>query len=311
MSPEAANATALGAAGIGIPGVMWATDKLGYQAPHWAVELALIVSVLFILVSIVLWAHLLWRRIRGSINWFGPERQIQKVVPNTFAEDIPDLRVADSDLVMALFESSERDKLLPLLEAERLRSWARPMRGNEPGKDPPPVILKGETWRNNYLQFFPKREGQYRAQTFLKTKSRHESSYFDVVLNKIQVERIWPEQIPFVEAARRVYEAAEAANVLEFVVQNTEAADKKLSHLKLLLMVDEKVELFGIRPPSTKARLISKTELRDDLYPAEGDLNQINHHISDEPIFLNVTVRHATLIPAIGRYITDAKGHGK
>jgi hypothetical protein len=66
-------------------------------------------------------------------------------------------------------------------------------------------------------------------------------------------------------------------------------------------LVDEKVELFGVRPPSTKSRPIPKSELTDDLYPAEGGVEQLNNHISDEPIYRNVTVRHAHLIAAISR----------
>jgi hypothetical protein len=227
------------------------------------------------------------------------------------SEDIPDLRVADSDLAIALFESKERDKLLPLLEGGKLSSWARPMRGNKPGEDPPPVILKGDDWRTLYFQHFPKAEGQFRAQTFLKTKNRHETRYFDVLFNRAQIERIWPEQISLAKAATRIYEAAEAEGVLDFVVSERGSADKKLTHLKLLLMVDEAIELFGVRPPSTKARLIAKTELTDELYPAEDGADQINHHISDDPVYFNVTVSLATLIPAISRYIAEAKGIAK
>jgi hypothetical protein len=229
-----------------------------------------------------------------------------------FVEDIPDLRVADSPLAIELFEGAERDKLLPLLEAEKLGAWARPMRGEKPGRDAAPVILKGDVWRTHYLQFFPK-EGQWeRAQTFLKTKARHETSYYDVLLNRAQIERIWPEQMSLFEAATRYYEAAEEAGVLDLVSPSRESPDDKLTHIKLLLMIDERIELRGIRPPSTKSRPLSKTELTDDLlYPGKGNTSQINHSIADEPVYLNVTIRNADLMRVIAADIAEAKRHKK
>jgi hypothetical protein len=229
-------------------------------------------------------------------------------LPSDIADAIPDLRVADSDLVIALFDSSERDKLLPLLEGERLRSWARPMKGrHEPGKDVDFVILKGEVWRIHYFQHFPKHDQWDRAQTFLKAKSDQTSTYYDVSFNKAQLERIWPEQISLVDAARRLYEAAEAVNILDFMVLKTDTPEEKLNHLKMLLMIDNQVEVLGARPPSTQVRSIPKTELIDELYPAKGDVNQIVGLMSDEPVFVNVTVSQATLIPFIAACIAEAK----
>ncbi|HEX3936092.1 MAG TPA: hypothetical protein VHX43_01195 [Xanthobacteraceae bacterium] len=124
MSTEAVNAGALGAAGIGIPGVMWASDKLGYQVPHWEAELALLASIVCILVSLALWGHLIFRRMGASINW----------------------------------------------------------------------------------------------------------SLFDPL-------------VPLHVAARRVYEAAESAAVLDLMISKDESAESKLNHFKMLLLVDERVRL--------------------------------------------------------------------
>jgi hypothetical protein len=282
--------------------------------PWWLYSL----GILGIALLITGWTMILqrWRENRHLPKHSNSSAEIAIATPSAtpshlFSKDIPDLRVADSDLALVLFSSKERDKLLPLLEAGKLSSWARPMHGNELGKDPPPVILKGEVWRSHYLQSFPKTEGQFRTQTFLKTKSRHESAYFDVLLNKSQIKAIWPDQIRFVEAATRLYEAAEAENVLDFIVPRADPAEKKLLHLKLSLMIDDRIQLLGTRPPSTKPRLIPNAELVDNLYPAPGNINQINDQISDEPVFINVTVRHATLIPVIEAYIAEAKGHAK
>src|SRR5260370_13463975 len=106
-----------------------------------------------------------------------------------FADSTPDLRVADDRLVIALFDGDERDKLLPLLEAEKVTAWARPMGRGEP----PLTKLSGQLWKTHYLLSLP-REGQWnRAQTFLKTKARNETSYYDLYLNEVQIASLWPE----------------------------------------------------------------------------------------------------------------------
>lgn len=251
---------------------------------------------------------------RMSVNQHvSPRPNINPTVglPSDIADAIPDLRVAESDLVLAILANKESDKLLPLLEGEKLRSWARPMHGNDPGKDPPPVILKGDIWRTHYIQFFPKAEGRFRAQTFLKTKARHESSYFDVLLNKAQIEQIWSDQISLIEAARHLYEAAEAAHLLDFFVLKTDSPEEKLSHLKMLLMIDERVEILGAKPPSTQVRSIPKAELIDELYPAKGSANEIVGLMSEEPVFVDVKVRRATLIQFIEVSIAEAKSNTK
>jgi hypothetical protein len=132
---EAVNASALGAAGIGLPAVTWAADKLGWEAPHWVSVTALVVGSLCLLLALALWAHLLASR-------FG----------------------------------------------------------------------------------------------------------INLTLGRI----------PFHIAARRVYEAAEKARVLDLMISSTSSPEAKLMHFKMLLLVDDRVRLFGAAPPSTNSLLIPK-----------------------------------------------------
>lgn len=110
-------------------------------------------------------------------------------MPSDIAESIPNVRVADCPSVVHLFESKEKDKLVPLLEAERLTAWARPMRVGET----PPVKVSGGIWRTHFLLFCPKTAGQFEQnQTFIKTNARQETVYFDLYLNEAQLQRVWP-----------------------------------------------------------------------------------------------------------------------
>jgi hypothetical protein len=103
-----------------------------------------------------------------------------------YADEIPDIRIADDTAASSLFESNERDKLLPLLERGRIEAWGR--LGNS---HPPLMKIPSDAWRMNYLVCYPAPTGGIN-QTFLKSKARHESTYYDVYLNRAQLERVWP-----------------------------------------------------------------------------------------------------------------------
>jgi len=62
---EGANAAASGALGIALPTLMWTLDRLGVQIPKPVVLLILAVSVILILMSLGLWAHLIIRWLRS------------------------------------------------------------------------------------------------------------------------------------------------------------------------------------------------------------------------------------------------------
>ena len=85
----------------------------------------------------------------------------------------------------------------------------------------------------------------------------------------------------------------------------------QLNHFKLLFMVDDETELFGIKPPSTQSLPISKTELRGmDVYPADGDNSQLIHVLGSVSIaYTNVTVRRKDLRRVIDGYLAEARRH--
>jgi hypothetical protein len=122
----------------------------------------------------------------------------------------------------------------------------------------------------------------------------------------------WPVRVPLHVAATRAYEAAEKAGILDLTTSATSPPDSRLNHFKLLFMVDAETELFGVRPPSTKSRLIPKADLQGhDLYPANGETSQINHLLSTESIaYTDVTVRRKDLRRVINGYIAEARRIG-
>jgi len=115
-------------------------------------------------------------------------------------------------------------------------------------------------------------------------------------------------KVPFHEAALRVYEAAEKAGVLGLMLSESTKPENKLMHFKMLLLVDDRVRLFGAKPPSTKARPISKEDRHGhEVYPAEGPVSRLDHLFPAEhpPAFDNVTVPRSDLRRIIRIYLTE------
>lgn len=124
----------------------------------------------------------------------------------------------------------------------------------------------------------------------------------------------WPIlHVPFDDAARRVYEAAEKADVVEVIASPTSRAEDKLNNFKMLLLVDERVRLFGAKPPSTQSRLIPKEDLRRELYPSQKTPNALDHLIPADhpPAFVNVTVPRTDLHRIIKIYLTEYVAEAK
>jgi hypothetical protein len=108
---------------------------------------------------------------------------------DSIAEYLPDVRVADSLAAQRLFEGRDGDNLIPLLEAEKIFAWARPMGRGEPA----PIRVPGNVWRTNQMWVVPKGDNPHmRNQTFIKTKTTNETSYYDLRLNRAQLKRVWP-----------------------------------------------------------------------------------------------------------------------
>jgi hypothetical protein len=120
-------------------------------------------------------------------------------------------------------------------------------------------------------------------------------------------------RIPLHIAARRVYEAAEKAGVVDLILSPTSSPDSKLQHFKMLMFVDDRVRLFGAKPPSTKSRLIPKNEFAGhEIYPPEGEVSRLDSVYPNEPpAYVNVTVPRSDLARIIkiylDEYVTEAK----
>jgi len=134
---------------------------------------------------------ILWHRGKKRTN---PGRVGGEIIKDDpMSEHRPDVRVADSPNALMLFEGKEGDTLLPLLEAEKIIAWARRM-GGRPGDHPAPIKVRGAVWRDHIIEFHPRGEGPGRInQTFIKTRARNESVFYDVFLNAHQLKRVWPD----------------------------------------------------------------------------------------------------------------------
>lgn len=115
-------------------------------------------------------------------------------VSHIHADKYPDIRVADSTAVLDLFRGTERVKLIALLEAGSIKSWARSMAKGQtpPGVDTDLLALAPDAWSKHRLEHMPKRGEGTIAQTFLKTNERGYSAYYDVWLNSAQIAGVFP-----------------------------------------------------------------------------------------------------------------------
>jgi hypothetical protein len=107
--------------------------------------------------------------------------------PDDMADSYPNVRVADSPAVIELFDGSDRAKLLALLSAGKISSWAR--LSSRKRRDL--IKLDGKIWTSHTFLFFSK-DGEGRInQTFLQAKGY--SSNYDVCMNYAQLKREWPD----------------------------------------------------------------------------------------------------------------------
>jgi hypothetical protein len=149
------------------------------------VVVAALMAIAYFSISILEKFKVLKRDERVALTDHAPDENRSK---NEFTSDIPDVRIADDPVAWGLFEATtERDKLLPLLEAGKIEAWGRLGNGY-----PPLMKIPANLWRTNYLIRYPPPSGGGINQTFLKSKARHESTYYDAHLNRAQLERAWP-----------------------------------------------------------------------------------------------------------------------
>ena len=207
---------------------------------HWGIPLLLV----------LLGGYLFWRTREA---W---PKAISTLI-NQSRDDLPDTRVADNARVCALFEGNERDKLFPLLEAEKITAWARPMKGDDHLK-----LLPGSTWRTHNFVFLPKQSPQTQNQTFVRL--RQESVWFYVHLNQRQIERVWPELqwVPILTAAQIAFETAEEHGIENLISSRGQRPADKLSFCVDMFLNhdDHKIQIRGRKPPSSVLRLIPADE---------------------------------------------------
>jgi hypothetical protein len=179
-------------------------------------------------------------------------------------EYVPNVRIADSPAIIALFEGTAADKLLPLLEAEKLSSWARPMGSGQP----PLAMLPVEIWKCHHLEFCPKNdEHRWQNQTFIQTNARSETIYYDAHLNERQIEQVWPdllkdEMLPLMEAAAQAYEQTRENPAALMAEASANTNDDIITWYCCAMAApgDHKtpsVSIWGTRPPSRLSEPIS------------------------------------------------------
>jgi hypothetical protein len=204
-------------------------------------------------------------------------KQIPHVEPLEFAESYPDIRVADAPTVIELFEGKERDKLIPLLEAEKITAWGRLGFG-----DPPLLKMPGNIWRSNHLVFLPMTAGQTKNQTFIRKNGRIESTYFDVHLNKAQIKKIWPTIDDAVESLSPATHDTPIWRAVTHVraAINDREQDKCFPATRQAAL-DKKIKIRGCREIDTGPG-ISFSDVRSDIAPEYWKVSTIGALATDE-----------------------------
>jgi hypothetical protein len=202
-----------------------------------------------------------WDRRNGSQRKTNspPTEPSSPLFPADILEAVPDLRISDEPTVIVLFETAERDRLLPLLELGKLSSWARPM---SPG-EPPLTSLVGKVWSTHYFYSLPKHGPGTKTQSFLKTKNGQQTAYYDVHLNRFQIEKIWPS----VPVLRPLWEAV--AYISKQIGDNDlkERFPKACREMRQAAL-DGKIKIRGTKSAQLMGAGASYSEMQTDV-PAE------------------------------------------
>lgn len=115
-----------------------------------------------------------------------------------------------------------------------------------------------------------------------------------------------PDRILIEEAARIAYEAAEREGVLDLITSPQSPPEVRLNHFKYVFLSDDEVILHGVRPPSTQALPIVRSEDDVDLAPVAGEssLAQLTPY---KILYVNVTISKNDLDRIIRAYPEEAK----
>jgi len=126
--------------------------------------------------------------------------EVQKLWPKelgTFIESYPNVRVADNPSIHEdILGGPDRQKFLALLGADKLSAWARPMQGSSDF-----VKIPATAWDTHKIDVHLHSgdsigaDGIHRVhhQSFLRAKSKKESTHYDVALNRAQMKMVWPD----------------------------------------------------------------------------------------------------------------------
>jgi hypothetical protein len=117
-----------------------------------------------------------------------------------------------------------------------------------------------------------------------------------------------PQEISLHDAAVRLYEAAEEHGFLDFLVNFQDSSDKRFETVKHQLIVDKRINLSGIRSPSTKPRAIPRDELTYEMFPGAGN-TVIDTH-SKETVWHDVSMPTRDLGVVIADFIEHTKKVG-
>lgn len=196
-----------------------------------------------------------------------------RAVPDEFADNIPDVRVADDMVAWGLFAAPHHDKLLPLLERGKIEAWGRLGNGG-----PPLALIPATQWTTHYLDFRPALGDGSINQTFFRPRSRpYESTYYDVHLNRSQLKKAWPDlwdSIPLLEAATRAYEQTRDKIVSGAAEAFEHSPDDVLIWYCDAMARPRKgttlVTLWGVRPPSRKFEQIYMQALNNYAFAVEN-----------------------------------------
>lgn len=131
--------------------------------------------------------------------------------------------------------------------------------------------------------------------------------YADLRVVRAVAETLWPNDlVPLQAAARIAYEAVEEAGITTSVVGVPYSSpDVALDHFKYVLLLS-RVELIGVRPPSSKPRLIAHEEIAG-LRPVSGESILKYRIASAGTAYVDVTIRRRALMNAIYNHIEALK----
>jgi hypothetical protein len=153
------------------------------ENPIARVLLALTASACFIFSSYWIWK--IERENRIAADALGHELRAD------FAQFYPDVRVADNPDIIALFNGAERNKLMGLLDADWIWTWARPLHPSD-GISTDFIRIQGTDWHRYRIDFEKKTDDPRSVNhTYLRSKRGNTAVFYDLCFNSVHLKRVW------------------------------------------------------------------------------------------------------------------------